>query len=122
MSVFGSLGVISAGAVWRTTGLKSAGQALVRATASDDEQTSTLGGMMLVQAGERSVDLVREASGKGELNPILVKILADIGGPDSEVLLTEISQADDPHAREASESLETLERIKRLQKEEGGDA
>ena len=112
--MLGSLGVIGAGTVWRVTGLDSAGRSLVRATASSDEQVRTLGGMMLVQAGERSVALVREASEEGQLNRTLVKALADVGGQKSESLLAEIAAAGGSLSEDASESLETLERIKSL--------
>lgn len=122
MGVGGSLGVIGAGTVWRSFGLKSAGRALVRATDSDDEQMRTLGGMMLVQAGDKSVELVREASDEGQLNPILVEILSDIGGRQSKALLIEIVQAGGSMAGEADQSLETLRRIQDLeQRDETGE-
>ena len=122
MGVGGSLGVISAGTVWRAFGLESAGRALVRATDSDDEQMRTLGGMMLVQAGEKSVDLVGKASDEGQLNPILVEILSDIGGPQSKALLIEIVRSGGSMAEEADQSLETLRRIEDLeQHDEAGE-
>lgn len=113
------MAVIGAGAVWRSTGLKRAGRSLVRATYSDDEQIRTLGGMMLVQAGERSVDLVLEAAEQDELNPTLVEVLGDIGGQKSETVLVDIAQAGGPLAQSAERSLERMKRIERLDEEEG---
>jgi hypothetical protein len=41
----------------------------------------------------------------------VVRLLADIGGPRSRVLLTEISGDDGPFADAATESLEVLDEI-----------
>ena len=117
MGVAGSLGVIGAGTAWRIAGIDGAGRALVRATRNDDQQIKTLGGMMLVRGGDRSVELVRAAVESDELNAILVRALGDIGGDRSKQLLIEIARGEGPMAEEAATALETLERIEQLEDE-----
>ena len=118
MSAASSIGLISAGVIWRTLGLRTAGQALVRATSSGDDQLRTLGGMLLVQASERSIGLVQGAADSGDLNSTLIAVLGDIGGARSKEALTDIVEAGGRHAEDAATSLELLARIEELEDEE----
>lgn len=114
MGVGSSLKVIGAGVAWRALGAESAGDGLLRAFASDDEQERALAGMSLVKAGERSIDLIEKARSEGRLTPSLVRLLADIGGPRSRVLLAELAAGSGPVAEAAVESLELLDQIESL--------
>lgn len=114
MSLGSSLKVIGAGVAWRTVGSESAGAKLLDAFRSDDEQKRTLAGISLVKAGERSVDLIEQARSTGSLTPDLVRLLADIGGPKSQALLSDLAGEEGPVAKAAVESLELLEQIEQL--------
>jgi hypothetical protein len=111
MSLGESLKVIGAGLVFRATGAEGAGYTLLDAFSGSDEQEKMLAGISIVKAGERSVDLIEKARQSGRLTPEVVRLLADIGGPRSRVLLTEISGDDGPVADAATESLEVLDEI-----------
>ena len=111
MGVGSSLKVISAGVAWRTVGAESAGDALLQAFGSGDEQTRTLAGMSCGQAGERSINLIEKAKSEGRLTPPLVRLLADIGGPRSRGLLAEIATGSGPVPAAACESLNLLDQI-----------
>lgn len=114
MSVGSSLKVIGAGIAWRTFGSQSAGMALIETFTSDDEQDRTLAGISLVKAGERSIDLIESTRATGRLTPDLVRLLADIGGRQSKLLLSDLATGDGPVADAAVESLELLEQIEQL--------
>lgn len=114
MGVGSSLKVIGAGVAWRTVGIESAGEELLEAFTSDDEQDRTLAGISIVKAGERSIDLIEKAGSMGRLSPGLVRLLADIGGPRSKALLNEIAAGEGPVATAAMESLELLKQIDSL--------
>src|SRR3970040_624641 len=104
MGVGSSLKVISAGVAWRTVGAESAGDALLQAFGSGDEQNRTLAGMSIVKGGARN-NLIEKAKSEGRLTPPLVRLLADIGGPRSRGLLDEIASGSGPVAAAARESL-----------------
>ena len=74
-----------------------------------------LAGISLVKAGERSVDLIDKAAKTGRLTPDVVRILADIGGPRSRALLTELSGEAGPVAAAATESLQVLDQIEAVE-------
>jgi len=114
MSLGGSLKVIGAGLVFRSTGTESAGYALLDAFSGEDEQKKMLAGISLVKAGERSLDLIEKAHKTGRLTPDVVRLLADIGGSRSRALLTELSGEAGPVSTAARESLEVLDQIEEV--------
>ncbi len=107
--------MIGAGLAWRTVGPNSAGYALLEAFSGDDEQEKMLAGISLVKAGERSIDLIDNARKSGRLTPQVVRLLADIGGPRSRTLLTEIASDRGPVATAAMESLQLLDQIEAVE-------
>jgi hypothetical protein len=115
VSLGGSVKVIGAGLAWRTVGPDSAGYALLEAFSGDDEQEKMLAGISLVKAGERSIGLIEKAGKTGRLTPEVVRLLADIGGPRSRTLLTELSSSAGPVGTAASESLQVLDQIEALE-------
>ena len=107
--------MIGAGVAWRTVGSESAGYALLEAFSGDDEQEKMLAGISLVKAGDRTVDLIEKARQSGRLTPQVVLLLADIGGPRSRGLLTQIATDEGPVATAAAESLQALDQIEAIE-------
>jgi radical SAM superfamily enzyme with C-terminal helix-hairpin-helix motif len=83
--------LLAIGATWRLTGVHAAGQALVTAVADDRETERTLAGMLLVQAGERSVPVVTDAILAGRAAAELVNVLASIGSREARASLARVS-------------------------------
>ena len=67
--------------VWNSTGLQSAGLALVDALGSPDEGVRTVAGMFLVQAGKRAEPLIEEAIRRCQHLPIVLIIARGRRGP-----------------------------------------
>lgn len=102
-------GVFANRAVFKTTGLRPAGRALIHALGSEDETVRTIAGMSLVQAGRRSEPLLEEAALRREHLPLVLTLLGDIGDPDSEPLLRGFTGDPEPRVRKAAEdALRTL--------------
>ena len=92
MGLASSIGLVGAGLAWRSARFKPAGRALVNALDSG-EQDRTLAGMALVQAGERSVELIEERLEASEATLMLVRVLNDIGGAAAQRALKRIAAA-----------------------------
>jgi HEAT repeat protein len=88
--------------VWTTTGLRSAGQALVEALASPDEGVRTIAGMFLVQAGKRAEPLVEDAIRRRQNLPMVLVIAGDIGAFRLEPELQRFSTDPDPEVAKAA--------------------
>ncbi len=109
MRLFEAVRIFACAAVWRATGLRSPGRALVHALGSEDENIRTIAGMLLVRAGKQSEPLLQEALHKRENLHIVLPILADIGDRKFEAELQQFCQDDDPQvARAAKEALRVL--------------
>ena len=117
VSLGSSLKLLVAGVAWRSLDHRASGQTLLEAVSSDDEQDRMLAGMSLVKAGEKSVTLIEKASRDQDLTPNTVRLLADIGGPRSHALLTEIAEDKGTIGEAAVDSLDLLERIESLDSE-----
>ena len=103
-------GLFAANAVYRATGLRSAGRALVRALGSEDENVRTLAGMFLVQAGKKSEPLLLEALDKRENAPLVLTILGSIGDRELEPqILRFVRDPDADVAKAARDALRMLE-------------
>ena len=83
--------VFVAGTSWRLFGSRRAGQILLNAMASDDEQNRMLAGMSLVKAGRRSFELIEKKLQTGEVSAPIIRLLPDIGGPEARVALDKIA-------------------------------
>jgi HEAT repeat protein len=96
-------------ALWRATGLPSAGRALIRALGSEDEDVRAIAGMFLAQARERAVPFLEEALRVRESLPMVLAILGDIGDRRFEPELVRLSQDRDPAvAKAARDALRVL--------------
>lgn len=90
MGVASSARLLAEGVLWRRLGLSRAGAALVRAL-DGDEQERLVAGMGLVQAGERSVDVLESALHRRTATVTIVHVLADIGGVRARCVLDRIA-------------------------------
>jgi HEAT repeat protein len=102
--LFGSYGL------WRSTGLHSAGRALVEALGSEDEDLRTIAGMLLVRGGEASRPLLEEALRRREHLPMVISVLGDVGGVDVTAEIRPYAQDPDPRVADAAQqALRVLE-------------
>lgn len=113
MSTAGSAKLLAVGAAWRLTGAGPAGRRLVRAARGGGETERSLAGMMLVQAGDRSVPVLVEAIMAGSGSAALVTVLASIGTDGARNALARVCRTGPPcAAAAAAEALRTLEEIR----------
>ena len=113
MSTTGSAKLLAVGAAWRLTGAGPAGRRLVRAARGGGETERSLAGMMLVQAGDRSVPVLVEAIMAGSGSAALVTVLASIGTDGARNALARVCRTGPPSAAAAAaEALRTLEEIR----------
>ena len=89
--------------VWISTGLRSAGRALVDALGSPDEGVRTVAGMFLVQAGKRAEPLVEEAIHRRQNLPTVLLIAGDIGAARLEGELRRLTADADPQVATAAQ-------------------
>ena len=95
--------------VWRVTGLRRAGRALLDALASSDEDLRAVAGMLLVQSGKRAEPLIAEAIAHREHLPTVLVIAGDIGAVALEPELHRFTNDPDPDvARAARDGLRIL--------------
>jgi len=95
--------------LWKATGLRSAGQALLDALGSPDHDVRTVAGMFLVQGGKRAEPLIAEAIARREHLPIVLVIAGDIGASALEPELRRFtSDSDHDVARAARDGLRIL--------------
>ena len=110
MDLDGVARVHASNAVWRATGSRPAGRALVRALAADDQNVRTTAGMLLVKAGKRAEPLLAEALARRENLPLVLTILGDIGDRELAPHLRRFSEDDDPRvARAARDALRVID-------------
>jgi len=110
-----SVKVLMAGVSWRLFGSRRAGEILLRALASDDEQNRMLAGMSLVKAGDRSLRLIEKKLNDEKGSVPLVRLLPDIGGEDARGLLeTIVARNSGEMAEAATECIDLLDRVKAL--------
>jgi hypothetical protein len=96
--------------LWRSTGLRSAGRALVEALGSPDEDLRTIAGMLLVRGGKRSRPLLEEALRRREHLPMVISVLADLGDPGVQPEIRPYAQDPNPEiADTARQALRVLE-------------
>ena len=113
MAVLSTARVFAAAALWRL-GVTSAGRGIVEAAAGDDEDTSTVAGMLLTNAGDRSVPLIGEAVAAGGASLVLVDVLASIGSESALGELRKLAiEAGGDIATEADAAVRRLEQRRR---------
>ena len=102
MSAAESAKLLAAGATWRLAGIGAAGRSLVRAAHGDRESERTLAGMLLVQAGNRSVPILTEEILAEPGSPELVAVLASIGTPAAREALARVARSGPAPAADAA--------------------
>lgn len=109
MGVFGVARLFACKALWQGAGVNSAGYALLKALGSAEADVRTVAGMFLVQAGQRSTPLIRQAIAQGQYLPMALTIAADIGAEELVPQIRHFTTDSDPAiARAAREALELL--------------
>jgi hypothetical protein len=113
-----SVGILAIGATWRLAGVPAAGQALMSAATTGNENNQVLAKMLLVKAGNRSVPIVTTALSANPATTGLVEVLASIGTEEARAALLELSHASPaavpPQNRDAAaQALRTLDKIRR---------
>ena len=104
-------GLLALNAVWRATGLRAAGRAVLRALDSRDPNVRTIAGMLLVRAGPRAEGLLREAVVARRQLPLVATIIGDIGDRRLRPLLVELAGDRDRDVAEAArDALRVLDR------------
>lgn len=110
MQVAEAVRLFACRALWRATGLRAAGRALVAALGSPDEDLRTIAGMFLVKAGKDAESLLHEALERRENLPMVLWILGDIGDRRFEPEIRRLSRDGDPNvARAAQDALRLLD-------------
>jgi hypothetical protein len=113
-----SVGILAAGATWRLTGVPAAGQALISAATTGNENNRVLAKMLLVKAGNRSVPVLTTALLADPAAVGLVEVLASIGTEEASAALLELAHASPgavpPRNRDAAaQAIRTLGEIGR---------
>lgn len=100
--------VLADGVAWRMAGWRGSGRRLARTVARGGDDERTLAGMLLVQAGERSIGPVIEEIEAGNESEELVTVLASIGGHRAVSELSRLAGRPGPLAVAAARALEEL--------------
>ena len=94
--------VLLASAIWRATGIRPAGRALVRALGTNDEQVRAIAGMMLVKTGTKAKPLLQEALHRRENVSTVLTVLGSIGDPSMEQEIRRFADDHDPQVSKAA--------------------
>ena len=96
------LPVLLTAAIWRATGIRPAGRALVGALGTDDEQVRVIAGMMLVKSGRKAEPLLQEALNRRENVSTVLAVLGSIGDPSIEPEIRRFADDKDPRVSKAA--------------------
>jgi HEAT repeat protein len=102
MKLFKLLPILLTAAVWRATGVRLAGRALVRALGTDDEEIRAIAGMMLVKSGRKAEPLLQEALNRRENVSTVLTVLGSIGDPSIEPEIRRFADDKDPRVSKAA--------------------
>jgi hypothetical protein len=96
--------------LWRSTGARTAGHALIDALGTPDEDIQMLAGMFLVRAADKAEPLLEEALARREHLPKVITILADIGDPKYKSEFDRLTEDPNPAVADAArDALRVLE-------------
>ncbi len=100
-----------AGSLWRASGARFAGQALLGGLSSSDENNRLIAGILLVRSGAKAGPLYREALEHGTPMPLLLRVIGDAGIKDLAPQIARYTDSTDPGvAQAAAYALEALKR------------
>ena len=110
MDVAGAVRLYGYNALWRATGARRAGRALINALGTPDEELQMLAGMFLVRGADKAEPLLEEALARRKHLPEVITILADIGNPKYKAEFRRLADdADSAVADAARDALRVLE-------------
>jgi hypothetical protein len=96
--------------LWRVTGARTAGRALIEALGAPDEDLQMLAGIFLVRGAGKSEPLLEEALARRKHLPEVITILADIGDPKYKPEFHRLAEDPDPAVADAArDALRVLE-------------
>lgn len=102
MEIARTVGLFLCQGIWRSTGWRAPGRALVKALGDDDEEVRTIAGMFLVKAGKRAEPLLEEALRQERCLPMVLTVLGDIGDRDLEGEVRQFTTHRDPEVAQAA--------------------
>lgn len=112
MGAASSAKALATGWAWRLTGRAATGRWLLGAVNHGGEDEQAIAAMFLVQAGERSVPLIREGLAADAPSPTLVDILGSIGTDTARAELHRVASGGERELAEAArQALLTLDEI-----------
>ena len=94
--------LFSAHYIWRATGAKIAGRALIAGLSSSDANNRLIAGMFLTRGGLRAVPLFREALAHGAPSPLLLRVIGDSGAREFESVLERYAAGPDARLVQAA--------------------
>jgi hypothetical protein len=110
MDVAGAVRVYGYNALWRATGARRAGRALINALGAPDEELQVLAGIFLVRGADKAEPLLEEALARRKHLPEVITILADIGNPKYKPEFRRLADDADPAVADAArDALRVLE-------------
>src|SRR5207247_9830201 len=117
MDVAGAVRVYGCNALWRATGARRAGRALINALGAPDEELQVLAGIFLVRGADKAEPLLEEALARRKHLPEVITILADIGNRKYKPELRRLADDADPTVSDAAPHS-----LRVLQARQGGSA
>jgi hypothetical protein len=110
MPIAGTAKLLTLNLLWRGTGMRAAGRALVNALGSQSEDLRTIAGMLLVKSGMTAEPLLEEALNQRKHLPMVLTLLGNIGSHKVEPELRNLALDSDPDVADASqEALRSLD-------------
>jgi hypothetical protein len=101
--------LFSANFIWRASGARFAGRALIDGLTSPDENNRLIAGMLLARGRHKAAPLFREALDSGAVSPLLLRVIGDSGIRDFEDVLERYATCPDPRlAHAAGDALRVL--------------
>jgi hypothetical protein len=98
-----------ANGIWRASGARIAGRALIDGLASSDENNRLIAGMFLARGGKKAAPLFREVLEGEAVSPLLLRVIGDSGNKDFEHVLERYAAGSDPRlGRAAADALRVL--------------
>lgn len=113
------LRVITAGLLWRWFGGRGSGDTLLQAVDGDNEQNRMLAGMSLVQAGERSFELIEDRVDTGQATPSAIRLLPDIDARRARGVMEKVSAGGGDLVETATECIDTINRMEAVDGDQG---
>ena len=103
MPLAGTARLLTLNLLWRSTGMRAAGRALVNALGSGSEDLRAIAGMLLVKSGMAAEPLLQEALSQRRHLPMVLTLLGNIGSRKVEPELRNLALDPDPTVADAAQ-------------------